>query len=45
MIRKIVKIDNETSVIFTSEIHKVCVHMLLDEDSEYLCAVPNLYYY
>ena len=45
MIRKIVKIDNETFVIFTSEIYKVCVHMLLGKDSEYLCAVPNLYYY
>ena len=45
MIRKILKIDNGTFVIFTSEIYKIYVHMLLDKDSEYLCAVPNLHYY
>lgn len=38
----IVAEDSENSAIFTSEILKVCVHMMKDK-KEYLCAVPNSY--
>ncbi|XP_051157956.1 uncharacterized protein LOC127279572 [Leptopilina boulardi] len=45
MLQKIVKIDSENSVFATEEISKVCVHIKLDNDCEYLCVVPNLYHY
>lgn len=37
-------VDNEESIIFVTDILKVCVHMLKD-NKEYLCAVPNSYVY
>ena len=44
ILQRIVEVVNEESAVLTNDIVKVCVHMAFN-DYEYLCVVPNLYYY
>lgn len=44
MLKKIILTSNEQTAISTDDITRVCVYMT-SNGKEYLCAVPNLYYY
>ena len=40
VLQKVLRVNNEESVVLTSDIEKVCVHVV-NNGTEYLCVVPN----